>query len=343
MRISENEWKNIDFRKRKYRQLRMELDKVVTGRDNKVSAFLTCDDGRYSTESIDRLVSDLVKTMDDYGRRHRMWLKETDTDNMDEACMPEKFREFVQDYLYCIIRLMTCDMEWVDKVFAWPFEDSFQQILIHSMEVKRLAIKSDRAKFCELWSESYYGARGDGGLFDIFTLAYESLKNTDISTTLTPEMRAMVESLCGKQNAEYEEYLEEAEENVMSDEEIEAALRELAEDGTEYSEGEEEYNRYMDEMLERSVKSENEFKLSFVDEEVYSQRYIRLREIFYMEMDSDEMKFAMSEFDDLVEGTLDVFLCRHGMSLYADVEKFVRSYIYIKKQIDMVKELHEEV
>ena len=66
------------------------------------------------------------------------------------------------------------------------------------MEVRRLAIKSDVAKFCELWGESYYCGRGDGSLFDIFTLAYESLKDVDISTTLTPEMRSMVEKLCGE-------------------------------------------------------------------------------------------------------------------------------------------------
>ena len=37
----------------------------------------------------------------------------------------------------------------------------------------------------------------------------------------------MVEKLCGEQNAAYEEYLKEAEEDVMSDEEIDAALSEL--------------------------------------------------------------------------------------------------------------------
>lgn len=333
MRISEKEWKNIDFRKKKYRQLKVALDEAVTGRDNKVSAFVLCEDERYGTEALDRFVDELINSMEEYGNRHNMWLKALGDEN--EACMPEKFREFVSDYLYCIIRLMISNMDWVEKVLTWPFEDSFQQILVHAEAVKKLAIKSDVAKFCELWSESYYGGRGDGSLFDIFTLAYESLKDVDVSTTLTPEMRAMVEKLCGEQNAAYEDYLKEAEENVMSDEEIDAALRELDED--------EEYNRYMDEMLERTEKSENEFKRSFVDAEVFCQRYIRLREIFYMELDSEEMKHAICEFDELVEGMIDVFLCRRGMSLYSDVEEFVRSYTYIKKQIDRINELHREV
>ena len=148
-------------------------------------------------------------------------------------------------------------------------------------------------------------------------------------------MRSMVEKLCGEQNAAYEEYLKEAEEDVMSDVEIDAALSELDED--------EEYNQYMDEMLERTENSENEFKRTFIDAEVYCQRYIRLREIFYMELDGDEMKHAMAEFDDLVEGMIDVFLCRRGMSLYVDVKEFVRSYTCIKKQIDRIKELRWEV
>lgn len=333
MRISEKEWENIDFRKKKYRQLKAALDEAVTGRDNKVSAFVLCEDGRYSTEALDRLVDELIKSMDEYGNRHNMWLKALGDEN--EAGMPEKFREFVSDYLYCIIRLMISNMDWVEKVLTWPFEDSFQQILSHAVEVRRLAIKSDVAKFCELWGESYYCGRGDGSLFDIFTLAYESLKDVDISTTLTPEMRSMVEKLCGEQNAAYEEYLKEAEEDVMSDVEIDAALSELDED--------EEYNQYMDEMLERTENSENEFKRTFIDAEVYCQRYIRLREIFYMELDGDEMKHAMAEFDDLVEGMIDVFMCRRGMSLYVDVKEFVRSYTCIKKQIDRIKELRWEV
>ncbi|MDD6405156.1 MAG: hypothetical protein PUG00_05075 [Clostridiales bacterium] len=40
---------------------------------------------------------------------------------------------------------------------------------------------------------------------------------------------------------------------------------------------------------------------------------------------------------------IDVFLCRRGMSLYSDVEEFVRSYTYIKKQIDRINELHRGV
>lgn len=75
MRISEKEWENIDFRKKKYRQLKAALDEAVTGRDNKVSAFVLCEDGRYSTEALDRLVDELIKSMDEYGNRHNMWLK----------------------------------------------------------------------------------------------------------------------------------------------------------------------------------------------------------------------------------------------------------------------------
>lgn len=118
-----------------------------------------CEDGRYSTEALDRLVDELIKSMDEYGNRHNMWLKALGDEN--EAGMPEKFREFVSDYLYCIIRLMISNMDWVEKVLTWPFEDSFQQILSHAVEVRRLAIKSDVAKFCELWGESYYCGRGD--------------------------------------------------------------------------------------------------------------------------------------------------------------------------------------
>ena len=40
MRISDKEWKNIEFRKNKFRELESALDQAVSGRDNKVSSFL---------------------------------------------------------------------------------------------------------------------------------------------------------------------------------------------------------------------------------------------------------------------------------------------------------------
>lgn len=39
MRISDKEWKNIEFRKNKFRELESALDQAVSGRDNKVSSF----------------------------------------------------------------------------------------------------------------------------------------------------------------------------------------------------------------------------------------------------------------------------------------------------------------
>lgn len=41
MRISDKEWENIDFRRKKYKQLRTLMDEAVTGRDNRVSAILS--------------------------------------------------------------------------------------------------------------------------------------------------------------------------------------------------------------------------------------------------------------------------------------------------------------
>ena len=40
LRISDKEWKNIEFRKNKFRELESALDQAVSGRDNKVSSFL---------------------------------------------------------------------------------------------------------------------------------------------------------------------------------------------------------------------------------------------------------------------------------------------------------------
>lgn len=94
----------------------------------------------------------------------------------------------------------------------------------------------------------------------------------------------------------------------------------------------------MDEARSRFSEGEKKFRREFADPDVYCERYIRLREIFYMETDTSTMEWAFYEFDDLVEGMIDVFLCRRGMSLYADVKEFVKSYTVIKKQVDRIKE-----
>lgn len=360
MRISEKEWDNITFRKKKYDQLKEALDEVMTGRDNNVSAFALCEGGRYSVASLDKLVGELVKSMEEYGDRNLLWIKgEEDVDDDDIAHMPDKFRKFVMDYLYCIIRLMLCDMDWISDVLVDPLEDSFQQILSHSVEVRKLAAADEVTRFDELWNEAYYHSMGEGGVFDAFTIAYEALTGGDIRNTLTPEMEAKVEECCRCQNAAYDEFLQEAVDDVMSDEEIEEALaqdkdHQQEDDHSEnhYPEGydrdeccseeEIEWNRKLDEMYSMFEEGEEEFKKKFVDSDIYCERYIRMREILYMASEQN-VRCALERFDDLVEGMLDVFLCRRGMSLYVDVKEFVRSYTYIKKQIDKIKELREEV
>lgn len=350
MRISDKEWENIDFRRKKYKQLRTLLDEAVTGRDNRVSAFVQGENGRYSTSTVDKLVDELIKSMDEYARRHLLWHMGPDDDPDGEAHMPERFREFMSDYLYCSIRLMLSDMGWVWEIFARPLRDSFQQILLHSATVKKLAVMTAKEKFDELWDEAYNHSRGDHQVFDIFTIAYEALTERDIRETLTPGMEARVKELCLGPDEACHEFLEVAEENGMSDEEVKAALapgEQYYPEGYDpeefYSEEEKELYRLMDEARSRFSEGEEKFSREFADPDVYCERYIRLREIFYMEADTSTMEWAFYEFDDLVEGMIDVFLCRRGMSLYADVKEFVKSYTVIKKQIDRIKDLHEEV
>lgn len=349
MRLSEKEWENIEFRKKKYRQLKSALDGAVTGRGNKVSSFVIGDDGVYTVKDLDKLVSELVKSMDEYGRRDNLWKKTAvagkDKGTDTETSMPDRFREFVSDYLYCMIRLMVSNMEWVEKVFAWPFEDSFQQILNHSEKVRKLAQRYVFDRYNELWYECYYGMRGEDLVFDVFTLAYESLTNTDISCSLSPAMKEMLDKYCHEQDEMYKEFLNEAEEDVMTDEEIQKALAEAYEDGSypDDTSAEGEYDRYLDEMMDKAIRNEEEFLQQFIGRDIYCKRYIRLRELFYLNCDDDDMRYPLSIFDNLVEGMLDVFLCRRGMSLYADVDEFVRSYTYIKRQIDKIKKIADEV
>ena len=82
LRISDKEWKNIEFRKNKFRELESALDQAVSGRDNKVSSFLLgclADGETGKAAAVEKLVNELVKSMDSYGIRNRLWIESDET------------------------------------------------------------------------------------------------------------------------------------------------------------------------------------------------------------------------------------------------------------------------
>lgn len=375
LRISDKEWKKIEFRKNKFRELESALDQAVSGRDNKVSAFLSGalagGEIRKAT-AVEKLVNELVKSMDSYGIRNRLWL-ESDKLERDEKkeekeekeekgtasdefpgnkavedkipeekvpCMPARFKEFIHDYLYCMILLMTSEMEWVEQIYAEPYADSFQQLYLHAKRVREFSLRPIEKRYDELCGEAYFGVRGATGLFEIFSMAYESLTGKDIGDSLTQSMKDGLDTYCQEQMKMYDEFLEEAEDNAMTEEEIEAVMSEYV-DVDANDQDMAELNRYFDELAVRWDESEKRFRQTFPDTEGFCTRYLRLRELFYTD-ESRDMRYPLTIFDILVEGMLDVFLGRRGKTLYTDADNCARTYISIKKQIDAIKKLREE-
>lgn len=85
------------------------------------------------------------------------------------------------------------------------------------------------------------------------------------------------------------------------------------------------------------MKARSGFRQEFPDTEGFCARYMKLRELFYTD-ESRDIRYPLTIFDILVEGMLDVFLGRRGMTLYTDADNCARAYISIKKQIDADKE-----
>ena len=254
-------------------------------------------------------------------------------------CMPTRFKEFIHDYLYCMILLMTSEMEWVEQIYAEPYADSFQQLYLHAKRVREFSVRPIEKRYDELWGETYFGVRGASGLFEIFSMAYESITGKDIGDSLTQSMKDGLDTYCQEQMQMYDEFLDEAEDNAMTDEEIEEAISEYVdvEEDTDMA----ELNRYFDELAVRWDESEKRFRQEFPDTEGFCARYMKLRELFYTD-ESRDIRYPLTIFDILVEGMLDVFLGRRGMTLYTDADNCARAYISIKKQIDAIKKLREE-
>lgn len=110
--------------------------------------------------------------MDSYGIRNRLWIESDETikDNglsdddfcKNESdrrkaseekipCMPTRFKEFIHDYLYCMILLMTSEMEWVEQIYAEPYADSFQQLYLHAKRVREFSVRPIEKRYDELW------------------------------------------------------------------------------------------------------------------------------------------------------------------------------------------------
>ena len=88
-----------------------------------------------------------------------------------------------------MILLMTSEMEWVEQIYAEPYADSFQQLYLHAKRVREFSVRPIEKRYDELWGEAYFGVRGASGLFEIFSMAYESITGKDIGDSLTQSMK----------------------------------------------------------------------------------------------------------------------------------------------------------
>ncbi len=170
-------------------------------------------------------------------------------------------------------------------------------------------------------------------------MAYESITGKDIGDSLTQSMKDGLDTYCQEQMQMYDEFLDEAEDNAMT-EEIEAVMSEYV-DADANDPDMAELNRYFDELAVRWDESEKRFRQEFPDTEGFCTRYLRLRELFYTD-ESRDMRYPLTIFDILVEGMLDVFLGRRGKTLYTDADNCARTCHQYKEADRCNKELWEE-
>lgn len=144
--------------------------------------------------------------------------------------------------------------------------------------MREFSVRPIEKRYDELWGEAYFGVRGASGLFEIFSMAYESITGKDIGDSLTQSMKDGLDTYCQEQMQMYDEFLDEAEDNAMTDEEIEEAISEYVD--VEEDPDMAELNRYFDELAVRWDESEKRFRQEFPDTEGFCARYMKLRELF---------------------------------------------------------------
>ena len=123
----------------------------------------------------------------------------------------------------------------------------------------------------------------------------------------------------------------------MTDEELQAYSQEqyeewynsLTEDEKLVVEEESKFSEEMNEICSC-------WKKEFVHKEVFCEKYLRYRELYFQ-----ENSYYQTCFEQLVAGMVDTYLCKCGLSSYLDEELFITSFTHLRKTTAVIKKMRE--
>ena len=315
----------LAFRKKKIKDKVQEIEDLLTGRDNSILPYVVDENGRYSESMSRYFIGRLLDALEQYGKQTGYW---------SEGSMSEVMREYMECFLYCVIRSAASELDWLDDT-VWDLpKQSFRTFLDAAVDVT-----SKEQKAYILYDELYTGVFCLEGLFKYCVPMYEKLTGEDITTTIPKEWLDIVKPM---HEADIEYMLEAAQENEFDFEDHELSEEEVAKAYEEYvnnmsPEERREYDEMtelLDEDQKRRAESEKRFVENFLHKDEFIRSFLRYRELYF----SDE-KLYQNITRKLIEGMLDIYLVKTNMSYLANEEVFVRSYMQLDRAIKNIRHM----
>ena len=337
MKLDDVQCENIEFRKRKLQEKTNEIECIVSGRVNSILPYIRTQKGEYSESKTWKFIHELTDALNEYGVKYKFWYDNTADEYMD--CIPEKVREYVECYLYCVIRVMESDLSWMKGeglILEIP-ETNFQQILDFAK-----GLQTGKRKYVVLFDELYCDGLGIMGLFSYCTIFYRELTGEDITGTISEDLKSMIEEKYADSLMQVVEKFDGTNGEDLTEEEEERMFQEMWDNLPEEEKRErEEWSNLWDSLTEEEKKAmkEEEFdflkqfeeeremwKKRFKEPETFCKCYLRYRELYF----KDKTHYY-DHFAEWIEGMLDMFLAKKGISGYANEDAFITAFTYLRK------------
>lgn len=355
----EFEKKRFYFWKKKLCEQTKKIEDIILGKENSILPYIQTKQGVYSETKTWNLIGELIYALEEYGKRESLWINQETKEVIDE--MPKDIKEYVMCYLYCMIRVMSGEQELFDVIYecqTYP-KTCFGQFLDSALE-----IHTEEEKYEEIFEEFNGCILGSKGIFYYCNYLYEILTGEKIEDTIAEDVKSKMEELYQKELEEFDAYLEELaaydfeqnqlpEEEQLSEEELDMLVALHREDilsqEEEFSEEEYSYEdeekRMMEECwnnlseeqkayMEWHDKAYDRFHQTFTNADVFCKCFLRFRELHF-----SDLMYYQKRFPQMIEGMLDLFFWKNGLSYLEDEDAFMKAMTYLRRATREIEKL----
>ncbi len=301
---------DISDNKKKYHDLMDGLEKIISGRSHSIVPYVTNEDGKLSEIKTQDFINEFLELMDIYANKNLLWFGRIVGENAQPG--QKSFCRYMRLYLYLAVQISLLYIDWLENGFKTLPDGSFHTILSGCRD-----FKSDQDKDNLLLEYACDGFIYDSGVISWGVDIYYRLSDSADDTWMTPDMKRRMEDA-------FEQL--EAESGNAGD---------LDFDTVDPAECDISVN---EETVFHGTEPRENIHEQLGDPEAFCSKFREYMALLY----SDEVPYGyLSIMTNAVEGALDLYLCRHNISIYGNDKNMADAVIYIKKAMEKTDMLYK--